>query len=56
MTLTIRCPDTAKIKSKMVYAASKDALRKRLVGVAVEIQATDSDELEHASILSKLQK
>jgi cofilin len=40
----------------MVYAASKDALRKRLVGVSVEIQATDADELDHDTILSKLQK
>jgi len=49
------CPDTAKIKAKMVYAASKDALRKKLVGVASEIQATDAEELEYDELVKKLQ-
>jgi cofilin len=52
----VRCPDTAKIKSKMVYASSKDALRKKLVGVALEIQATDPEEIEYDTVLGKLLK
>mmetsp|Transcript_14670 Transcript_14670/g.22137 ORF Transcript_14670/g.22137 Transcript_14670/m.22137 type:complete len:139 (+) Transcript_14670:95-511(+) len=38
-------PDTAKVKSKMVYAGSKDALTRSLVGVSTKITATDVSEL-----------
>ena len=51
-----RSPDTSKIKSKMVYAASKDALRKKLVGVATEIQATDFSEVSYDVVLEKVSK
>lgn len=33
----------------MVYAASKDALRKSLVGISTEIQGTDFDEVSETS-------
>ncbi|KAG8698565.1 hypothetical protein FRC09_007174 [Ceratobasidium sp. 395] len=46
-------PDNAKIKSKMVYASSKDALRKALVGIAAEVQATEYDEVDHKTVLEK---
>jgi cofilin len=42
-----RSPDDAKIKKKMVYAASRDALRRSLEGVALEIQATDYEEVAY---------
>ncbi|KAG8944374.1 cofilin, partial [Tulasnella sp. 408] len=42
-------PDGAKIKQKMVYSSSKDALRRALVGIAFEIQGTDGDDVEHAT-------
>lgn len=40
----------------MVYASSKDALKRALSGIAVEIQANDSDDIEHDSILAKVSK
>ena len=40
-------PDEAKIKSKMVYASSKDAIRKGLVGISTEIQGTDFSEVSY---------
>jgi len=46
-------PDDARIKLKMVYASSKDALRKALEGVQVDIQATSSDEVDHSAIVQK---
>eukprot|EP00047_Mylnosiga_fluctuans_P001363 m.219952 g.219952 ORF g.219952 m.219952 type:complete len:140 (-) comp10279_c0_seq1:73-492(-) len=49
-------PDAAKVKQKMIYASSKDALRKALVGIQLEVQATDSEEIDHATILATLQK
>ena len=45
MTQSIRAPETAKTKAKMVYAGSKDALTRSLVGVSTKISATDLSEL-----------
>lgn len=42
-----RSPDNAKIKEKMVYASSKDALRRSLDGIATEIQGTDFSEVAY---------
>lgn len=47
-------PDNSKIKQKMLYASSKDALRKKLVGVATEIQATDFSEVSYETVLDKV--
>jgi len=49
-------PDESKIKSKMVYAASKDALRRSLVGVANEIQGTSFDEISYDTVLDKVSR
>ncbi|KAG6850336.1 hypothetical protein H0H93_014609 [Arthromyces matolae] len=46
-------PDDAKIKQKMLFASSKDALRRSLVGIAVEIQGTDYSEVAYESVLDK---
>ncbi|PNP37885.1 hypothetical protein TGAMA5MH_10226 [Trichoderma gamsii] len=45
-------PDDAGVHPKMIYAASKEALKRSLEGFAYEIQANDSDDLEHSSILN----
>lgn len=42
-----RSPDNAKIKQKMVFASSRDALRRALVGIAAEVQGTDYSEVAH---------
>lgn len=44
-----RSPDDAKIKQKMLFASSKDALRRALIGIAVEIQGTDISEVSYES-------
>jgi len=49
-------PDTAKLKRKMIIAASKEAFRKKLVGIGAEIQATDRSEIEESSVLEKVAK
>jgi len=49
-------PDIAKIKSKMVFASSKDGLRRALVGIAAEIQATDFDEVNYQTVLDKIDR
>lgn len=45
----IRSPDDAKIKQKMLFASSKEALRRSLVGIAVEIQGTEFSEVAYES-------
>ncbi|OBZ68873.1 Cofilin [Grifola frondosa] len=49
-------PDDAKIKHKMLFASSKDALRRSLVGIAAEIQGTDYSEVSHESVFEKVSK
>ncbi|CAD8123700.1 unnamed protein product [Paramecium sonneborni] len=45
-------PDTNQpVKQKMAYAAGKEALKKKLNGLAKEIQANDPSEVEEAEIL-----
>ncbi|KAI9332602.1 hypothetical protein DFJ73DRAFT_954538 [Zopfochytrium polystomum] len=47
-------PDTAKIRSRMIYASSKLAIRQRLDGIHAEIQCTDPAELAHEAVFEKL--
>lgn len=47
IVFVVWAPDTAKIKDKMLTASSKDALKKQLVGISTEIQATDPSEIEY---------
>merc|ERR1719217_2053531 len=45
--------DNASIKPKMLYASSKDALKKTLSGINEEYQATDRSDLDEADIKKK---
>eukprot|EP01115_Flamella_aegyptia_P007419 TRINITY_DN30861_c0_g1_i1.p1 TRINITY_DN30861_c0_g1~~TRINITY_DN30861_c0_g1_i1.p1 ORF type:complete len:139 (-),score=26.77 TRINITY_DN30861_c0_g1_i1:120-536(-) len=47
-------PDNSGIKSKLLYAATKDAIKKKLVGISTEIQATDDSEIEYDYVFSKI--
>ncbi|WOL00200.1 actin-depolymerizing factor isoform X1 [Canna indica] len=38
-------PDTSRIRSKMLYASSKDRFKRELDGIQVELQATDPSEM-----------
>ena len=53
---TCRAPDTAKIKAKMVYAGSKDALTRALVGVSTKISASDLSELTEDVVVEACKK
>jgi cofilin len=44
------CPDSARIKKKMVYSASFDSLKKAFTGVQKIIQANGLDEVEQSYI------
>ena len=49
-------PDTAKIKPKMLYTGTHRSLKQRLVGVQVEIQATDSAEISEEAVQEKVNR
>ncbi|KAB8201786.1 hypothetical protein BDV34DRAFT_202044 [Aspergillus parasiticus] len=47
------CPDDARIKSKMMQASSKDTLRRKLIGIGLEISGTDFNEISYETVLEK---
>lgn len=49
-------PDDAGIQPKMIYASSKEALKRSLPGLAVEIQANDNDEIEWDTLVKTVSK
>lgn len=48
-----RCPNAISIKRKMLYASSKDALKK-VMSEVTEFQADCADDLQHKDITSKV--
>jgi len=54
LILMIWCPDTARIKKKMLYSSSFDALKSSLEGIGKYIQATDMSEAAPECILEKI--
>lgn len=38
-------PDTARVRSKMIYASTKERIKRELDGIQVELQATDPTEM-----------
>ncbi|KAK4651378.1 cofilin [Podospora pseudocomata] len=49
-------PDDAGIMAKMVYASSKEALKRALPGIATEVQANDADDIEYDSLVKTVSK
>ena len=46
LMFVVWAPDDAPIKEKMLYASSKEGLKKKIVGIQIEVQGTDYDEVE----------
>lgn len=44
------CPDSARIKKKMVYSASFDSLKKAFTGVQKIIQANSADDIDQKTV------
>ena len=49
-------PDTAKVKAKMTYAGSKEALIRAFVGVTTKINATDMSEITEEAVMDACKK
>jgi len=53
---SFRSPECAKIKQKMVYTSSKDALKRALVGIGRDMQACDHGDLAWTNVLEALMR
>ena len=51
-----RSSDNAKVKDKMIYAGSKDALTRTLVGISIKVHATDLSELTEDIVIEACRK
>jgi hypothetical protein len=40
----------------MIYASSKEALKRSLNGIATELQANDADDIEYETVLKTVSK
>ncbi|KAH8114728.1 actin cross-linking [Phellopilus nigrolimitatus] len=49
-------PDESPVRQKMIYSSSKDALRRGLVGIHVDVQATDESEASYDTVFEKCNK
>lgn len=49
-------PDTAKIKPKMLYTGTHRSVKQKLVGIQVEIQATDNSEISEEAVIEKVNR
>merc|ERR1711916_185487 len=52
-TFVVWTPDVCRIKEKLLYAGTKDAIKKKLEGIQCEVQATDSSEIEFDVVKEK---
>jgi len=46
-------PESSKVKSKMLYAGSKDTAKKGFNGIQTEVQGTDKSEVEFNAVIEK---
>ena len=44
------------LQAKMVYASSKEALKRSLTGISTELQANDNDDIEYDTIIKTVSK
>lgn len=49
-------PLTPPTQAKMVYASSKEALKRALPGIATELQANDADDIEYDTVIKAVSK
>ena len=51
-----RCPDEAKIRDKMIYASTKDTVKKALTGLSLEFQANSHDDMDYNSFAAEVER
>lgn len=50
------CPETAAVKSKMIYSTTKRSLKKQMEGIGCDINATDASELDKEEVMVKVMR
>merc|ERR1712137_1238267 len=53
VVFVVWAPETAKIKSKMLYASTKDTIKRAFIGISIEVQGTDKSEVADEVVLEK---
>merc|ERR1711879_304947 len=56
ITFILWAPDSAPIKAKMMYTSTKDSIKKKLVGIQVEVQATDAAEIPEDAVAERARR
>mmetsp|Transcript_57432 Transcript_57432/g.153433 ORF Transcript_57432/g.153433 Transcript_57432/m.153433 type:complete len:138 (-) Transcript_57432:355-768(-) len=54
LTFVFWSPDTCGVKDKMLYASSKDAIKKKLTGIMKEMQCNDEGDLDEDNFTKKM--
>ncbi|CAK0906007.1 unnamed protein product [Prorocentrum cordatum] len=54
LTFVFWSPDTCGVKDKMLYASSKDAIKKKLTGIMKEMQCNDEGDLDEENFNKKM--
>mmetsp|Transcript_80295 Transcript_80295/g.209403 ORF Transcript_80295/g.209403 Transcript_80295/m.209403 type:complete len:138 (-) Transcript_80295:169-582(-) len=54
LTFVFWSPDSTGVKSKMLYASSKDAIKKKLTGIMKEMQCNDEGDLDEEAFTKKM--
>mmetsp|Transcript_43035 Transcript_43035/g.115689 ORF Transcript_43035/g.115689 Transcript_43035/m.115689 type:complete len:138 (-) Transcript_43035:356-769(-) len=54
LTFVFWSPDSTGVKSKMLYASSKDAIKKKLTGIMKEMQCNDEGDLDEDNFTKKM--
>mmetsp|Transcript_80297 Transcript_80297/g.209408 ORF Transcript_80297/g.209408 Transcript_80297/m.209408 type:complete len:138 (-) Transcript_80297:169-582(-) len=54
LTFVFWSPDTCGVKDKMLYASSKDAIKKKLTGIMKEMQCNDEGDLDEEAFTKKM--
>ncbi|CAH3137396.1 unnamed protein product [Porites lobata] len=51
-----KCDENAKIGDKMIYASSKDTIKKSFTGLSLEFQANDEGDLDYKALSEEVEK
>ncbi|KAL3309900.1 Cofilin-2 [Cichlidogyrus casuarinus] len=54
LVFVVWCPDTIPIKSRLIIAGSKEAIKKKLVGIKKDIEANSLDEITESEMKQRV--
>ena len=51
-----RCPDDSRISDKMIYASTKDTIKKSFAGLSLEFQANDKSDFDYNTMADEVER